>query len=211
MKTFSVKVDDESVELFEKIVEQVKDTKGENYTRGAVLEDVINAFANPKVKTVKEDKPETLELVKSLEKRVAELDEEVKNNMQIISRDAQVFSNLMEVLSVENVESIIPEIQNTQRRAMTVPTEVEVQRPLAEDEILFSIPQPHLALLKETVVRLSSDTKQVTMKDVLLDMFVRYTVEQNAEWFYPFVIKQPDFESITGYTQKQLQQWLNKK
>ncbi len=45
-------------------------------------------------------------------------------------------------------------------------------------------------LMDLTVARLSERYKrEVTPEQILVDMFLRYTVSQNTEWFYPFVIK----------------------
>lgn len=110
-------------------------------------------------------------------------------------------------------DQILEEIRATQQRAMTVPDKIIEQVPevLGEDEIRFTIPEPHLSLLRETISRLSEKFgQQVTMRDVLLDMFARYTIEQFNQWFYPFVINGDDFKKITGHTQKELKLWLNK-
>ena len=31
---------------------------------------------------------------------------------------------------------------------------------------------------------------------ILADMFLRYTIERNAEWFYPFVLREHDIVQI---------------
>lgn len=106
---------------------------------------------------------------------------------------------------------VLNEIKATQQRAMMALQDAE-PAPFPENQIMFTIDEPHLALLKATVERLSAKyNATVTMKDVLLDMFARYTIEQYNEWFYPFVINGEDFHKITGFTQKQLKQWVEKK
>lgn len=48
-------------------------------------------------------------------------------------------------------------------------------------------------LLEKTAARLSIYYKRdITEAEILLDMFLRYTIERNAEWFYPFVLKDSD-------------------
>ena len=48
-------------------------------------------------------------------------------------------------------------------------------------------------LLEKTAARLSVYYKRdITPEEILLDMFLRYTIERNAEWFYPFVLKDAD-------------------
>lgn len=49
------------------------------------------------------------------------------------------------------------------------------------------------ALLEETAARLSEYYgREITPMQVLIDMFLRYTIERNAEWFYPFVLRDAD-------------------
>ena len=107
----------------------------------------------------------------------------------------------------------IPEmIRKIQQRAMMVPAVEYLPEPMQENEIRFEIPEPHLSLLNETKKRLSEKYgTTITMKDILLDMFARYTIERYNEWFYPFVISPDEFESITGYNHTQLKAWLRKK
>lgn len=121
-----------------------------------------------------------------------------------------IITNVMKLLEVGK-EDIISQIKTIQQRAMMVPSEVQVPEPLAENEIRFSIPEPHLSLLQQTKERLSQKfSTDVTMRDILLDMFARYTIEMYNEWFYPFVIRPDEFKSITGYTQNELRLWLRK-
>ncbi len=58
--------------------------------------------------------------------------------------------------------------------------------------------QPFTAdLLQETARRLSEKyNREVTPLMVLVDMFLRYTIERNAEWFYPFVLTNADIITI---------------
>ena len=110
-------------------------------------------------------------------------------------------------------DQMLEEIRATQQRAMAVPDKIIEQVPevLGENEIRFPIPEPHLSLLRETANRLSEKFgQQITIRDILLDMFARYTIEQFNQWFYPFVINGDDFKKITGHTQKELKAWLNK-
>lgn len=102
-------------------------------------------------------------------------------------------------------DSLADEVRTVQQRAMAVPAEVtvEVERPLQPGQLLITLPEPHRTLLDETCRRLGA-----TAQDVLLDMFVRYTVEQCSQWFYPFVIKGDDFRRLTGHTQETLRKWI---
>jgi chromosome segregation ATPase len=82
-----------------------------------------------------------------------------------------------------------------------------------ENELRFEIPQLQRTLLNETTKRLSQKFKKaVSEKDVLLDLFIRYTVEQYAEIdSFPFVIKKSELKELTGYSEKEIVKWLNAK
>lgn len=146
---------------------------------------------------------------------------EAKEEPEVESNDlsaymAEVIAKVKQSLQLPEdatVDHVFEEIRATQQRAMTVPDKIIEQVPevLGENEIRFPIPEPHLSLLRETASRLSEKFgQQVTMRDVLLDMFARYTIEQFNQWFYPFVINGDDFKRITGHTQKELKIWLSK-
>lgn len=70
-------------------------------------------------------------------------------------------------------------------------------RPITWDDIRPLL-QPFTAdLLEETAARLSEKYKrEVTPLLILSDMFLRYTIERNAEWFYPFVLRDADILRI---------------
>lgn len=188
---FTAKVPDEAKTLFEDLFELQKKERP-MLTKGAFFEEMVNAFANPKTVEKTVDNPELLNRLEETTGKLADY----KNLVSEIREQLQFTEDMPD-------DVIVPNIQATQQRAMAVPTEVEVQRPLAENEILFTIPEPHLSLLNATKERLG-----VSVRDILLDMFLRYTVEQYNQWFYPFVINGSDFENITGKSQKTLKLWL---
>ncbi len=70
-------------------------------------------------------------------------------------------------------------------------------RPITWDDIRPLL-QPFTAdLLDETAVRLREKYhREVTPLLILADMFLRYTIERNAEWFYPFVLRDADILRI---------------
>lgn len=75
-----------------------------------------------------------------------------------------------------------------------------------------NLPEPTGTLLSITAERLSVKYKKpVTPLDVLLDMFIRYTVEQYNEWFYPFIISKSEFKELCGYSARELKAWLDGK
>lgn len=54
-----------------------------------------------------------------------------------------------------------------------------------------------VALLEQTAQHLSERYKRtIDPMSILVDMFLRYTIERNAEWFYPFVLRDADILAI---------------
>ena len=52
-------------------------------------------------------------------------------------------------------------------------------------------------MLEETAARLTERYKRdITPLQILVDMFLRYTIDRNAEWFYPFVLRDKDIVAI---------------
>lgn len=53
------------------------------------------------------------------------------------------------------------------------------------------------ALMELTVERLTEKLKQeITPAHIFTDMFLRYTIEKKARWFYPFVISDAEIKEI---------------
>jgi len=166
-----------------------------------------------------EEREFSAEVAKLLGFEVLQTKQTILSAVGICSSEEKLYreflSELYEQLDLpedkQSRSGILLEIKATQQRAMMALQDAEPV-PFPENQIMFTIDEPHLALLKATVERLSAKyNATVTMKDVLLDMFARYTIEQYNEWFYPFVINGEDFHKITGFTQKQLKQWVEKK
>jgi hypothetical protein len=211
LKQISFKTPDEAAQLFDRLY-AIALEKSPTLTKGSYFEEVINGYANPKTQTVNVDNPELLAKITDLENQIELLNEETTNYLEESKKEVVFFNHLLTALNLtENASyvEIIAEIKATQNRAIMAFSTPEP----AANQIMFTIDQPHLALLQETVKRLSEQYgTTVTMKDVLMDMFARYTIEQFNEWFYPFVINgDADFKAITGYTQKELKQWLKTK
>jgi hypothetical protein len=212
LKSTSIKADEEVIAAFDRMYGKAVD-RNTGLTKGAFFAQMVNSYANPTT-TIKEvENPLQAAENEALKTQVANLESEVTDYLNDNAQTVQFITSLRQTLNLDadvdtTGDAIIAEIKATQQRAMNA---LISQRPLQEDEILFSIPQPHLALLQETAKRLSTDTVTVSIKDILLDMFLRYTVEQFSEWFYPFQINgDTDFKKVTGHTQKELKQWLKK-
>lgn len=193
-KQVTFKPTDEVVERFEQLFE---DAKNENrlLSKPKFFEMLVNGYSATKY----EDASQDVDFMKS----------------QIEKYQVQ-FLEICDLLNLDEAnnthQNVLNEIRATQQRAMMalqtqeVPTEQnEPQpRPLAENEIMFTIPDVHMALMKEVTRRLSTPESTVTIKDILLDMFLRYEVQRYNEWFYPMVIKDEEFKQITGYERKEL-------
>ncbi len=53
------------------------------------------------------------------------------------------------------------------------------------------------ALLENTAAMLSEYyDREITPMQLMVDMFIRYTIERNAEWFYPFMLKDKNIVAI---------------
>lgn len=65
------------------------------------------------------------------------------------------------------------------------------------DAIKQTIEPFPVALLESTASILSEYYgREITPMQVMVDMFIRYTIERNAEWFYPFVLKDKNIVTI---------------
>ena len=209
------KIEQEAADLFDKM-HQLALAENQGLTKSVFLENIINAYANPKIQHT--DNPEHIARIAELEKdlnRIAELekellqrDDEISNYLDGSKSDVNFINalrSMLELTADDDGDAILAEIKATQNRAF-----MALQPP--PNQIAFTIPEIHLKLLTETAKLLSEKYgTTVTMKDILLDMFIRYTVDQYAQWFYPFVVKEDQFEIITGKTQNQLKQWLKTK
>ena len=186
-KQVTFKPTDEVVDRFEQLFEAAK-SENPLLSKPKFFEMMVNDYGAPKNQS-----------------------SDIDGSSEIINNYIIFESQILSLLNLGNdatTDDIISEIRATQQRAMaaleTQAIPDDYQRPLKENEILFSIPDIHLRLLNEVTRRLSSPENTVTIKDILLDMFLRYEVQRYNEWFYPMVIKDEEFKQITGYERKEL-------
>lgn len=90
-------------------------------------------------------------------------------------------------------------LQATENNLQAAENELQATLKAAEnDNCLHIVFQPFARkLLDLTVERLAERYgRQVSAEQVLIDMFLRYTVFQYTQWFYPFVIKNKEIVEI---------------
>ena len=77
----------------------------------------------------------------------------------------------------------------------------DIKMAVLEDKIKknYLVPKSKVidALMDLTVERLAEKLKQeITPAHIFTDMFLRYTIEKKARWFYPFVISDTEIKEI---------------
>ena len=194
---FSVKTSPEAIARFEAEFQAAK-AQNPELTKG----NFFNEYTARQSAQDKNTDPVNLSQYVSVEKYNEDIEE--------VNKQLDQISILLFGEAYKNINEIIAEIKATQQRAMMALQTQEPQiQPLAENEILFTIPEPHLSILKETTARLSDYYgKTITIADIMLDMAIRYEVQRNAEWFYPFLIRTKEFKAITGYTYDELNAFI---
>ncbi len=137
-----------------------------------------------------------------LQKRIQQLEDAPANNAELQQRIAELEQSLAESQ------------QTAEERAQSVAdlTQKLTAQRLSENALVIEV-QPFMrGLLTATTEKLSAKYKhEVTVQDVLLDMFLRYTVERWSEWFYPFVLSDKEIEAASGIPAKTLKQYIEKK
>ncbi len=79
------------------------------------------------------------------------------------------------------------------------------EKALTENQLLLTLPDAVLKMLQLTAERLTEKYQvEITPQDVLMKIFVRYTVERYTNWFYNFVLTDGDIEACSG---KSIPEW----
>lgn len=135
----------------------------------------------------------------------------VKQLTVMNDRYLQFIDDVCVTLGIDNTDdadAVVAEIKQTQQRAMMA---LESTALPPDALVLYKVPEMHRKLMNEVCKRLSVvANREVSVADVLLDMFIRYNVEQYNEWFYPFVVRPAELEDITGYSALRIKLWLKK-
>ena len=143
-----------------------------------------------------------LRAIKSDHSRLAAEHTELQHAAQLQhERDNARIAELEEQLSFLQIQVQTLESQNAQL-AQTISEGNQTIHDLESKQVTWeqirTTLQPFTAaLIDETAKRLSEQLKkEVLPMSILADMFLRYTIERNAEWFYPFVLREHDIVQI---------------
>lgn len=112
---------------------------------------------------------------------------EISNYIQLDQNEIYVLKNQKKELLSE-IE-LLKQANTEQKDRINEPVKWEQIR-----KIINPLP---LLLLELTAERLSEKlNKQITPMQILVDMFLRYTVERQSNWFYPFVLNDREILSL---------------
>lgn len=143
-----------------------------------------------------------LRAIKSDHSRLAAEHTELQQAAQLQhERNTARIAELEEQLSAYQMQVQTLESQNAQL-AKTISEGNQTIQDLESKQVTWeqirTTLQPFTAaLIDETAKRLSEQLKkEVLPMSILADMFLRYTIERNAEWFYPFVLRERDIVQI---------------
>lgn len=151
----------------------------------------------------KNDKPASItdEALQALRDELAKTKQDAEaSNAQVIELDkklqASIFENeqhtTTETALKEQLEQLSVQLSSHEQTIAGL----TASKPTWEDLRALIQPFP-VALLEATAARLSERyNREITPLQILVDMFLRYTIERNAEWFYPFVLKDKDIVSM---------------
>jgi len=123
-----------------------------------------------------------------------------------LEKENENLKDKLDCSNADNLQIIDLQQKNTElesRLAETMAKLVAVPVPTGERELRFTVPPLAFALLQEYAKRLETDPQ-----NILIDMFLRYVVEQRNHWFFDFAVRKSEFLSITGYSYGDVEKWL---
>jgi len=104
----------------------------------------------------------------------------------------------------EKIGSLLAENRRFGAENELLKSQMSDQR-LTENQLLLTLPDAVLKMLQLTAERLTQKYQvEITPQDVLMKIFVRYTVERYTNWFYNFVLNDNDIEACSG---KSISEW----
>jgi hypothetical protein len=145
---------------------------------------LINAFENPSSVV---DNTLVEELQGKLKDNEISILTLIENNQK---------SNILLAEAQTQIETLEKEIIRMQQSNTEIETQVN-----SDKNRYYFVPKSQVidALMNLTCQRLSEKMgKEITPAHIFTDMFLRYTIEQNAQWFYQFVVPKNEIKEIIG-------------
>ena len=159
-------------------------------------------YLNSIVDKERTERADIAERLSAREDEVANLKEELLTKQEEMEAEGGV-EQLREALYTARDTIATLNEQNEHMAARLREAETEKQTWMANPpswEKVKQTMQPFAAALIGETARLLSEKygREITPMAILVDMFLRYTIERNAEWFYPFVLRDKDIVRIAN-------------
>lgn len=177
--------------------QQTECVNNETAERLQLLEQVVNTIA--KEYETETDPEKLLETCRVYKKRFVELQAETERLQSVNAELQRVNADLS--TSVNELQTRVNALQTTlSTLSTTLKTDVNtLQTGVINGVITIGLQPFTRKLLDLTVQRLAERyKKEVSAEQILSDMFIRYTVFQYTQWFYPFVISDREIVEIVN-------------
>ena len=161
----------------------------------AVDDSLVNELTNKNV-TLESNFKTLADNFRALDENFTSLEisnQEKENQVNLLNKELEKSKVLLNE-SLTQISSLESELDNAKQNTLNV----ESKASLVKDKY-YLIPKSEVIdnLMELTVERLSEKLKQeITPAHVFTDMFLRYTIEKKARWFYPFVISDAEIKEI---------------
>lgn len=175
--------------------QQAECVNNETAERLQQIEQVVNTIAQE----YGTDPEKLLETCRVYKQRFAELQAETERLQSVNAELQRVNADLS--TSVNDLQTRVNGLQTTlSTLSTTLKTDVNtLQTGVINGVITIGLQPFTRKLLDLTVQRLAERyQKEVSAEQILSDMFIRYTVFQYTQWFYPFVISDREIVEIVN-------------
>lgn len=168
---------------------------GKVFTQAEGMEYIMNAYENPPTVEVEKDTPETLRKLAEAEQLCSELEAAKTAAEQQMAENAAAAND--EISRLQEQIRQLTEFNDNARLAHDRQQQ-ELNEATAKIESLKL--KPFTArLLELTAERLGQRySRQIAPIEVLSDMFLKYTIQQYSQWFYPFVLNDREIISVAA-------------
>lgn len=180
-QTFSIRLSDEYINIFNKLHEQANEANP--ISKSAFFEKVLDFFANPKVKEVEviRDSDETTALVATQAAYIKQIEAELAELKGTLEQ-----SNSKHDEIAQSADSLQQENASLQKEITVLHERLQAEVDRTVTDLMKEFPAQLLILTAE---RLSAKYKRaINPIDILQDMFLRYTIERWNKWFYDWVL-----------------------